>query len=156
MRELCRHPVFTLRLFEKIYWKTACGTLWQSFLKNAGTACGKLDNSLFHKSFYVPRYPGTSVGQVGTNLGHAKLNSVFAIVDVLSRCVEPWDNGTSRDARRRHRIVRIMSVRSKTNFQRLSSSTISLRRACTIRPSRLEVTSILRSPVFSLSGTFGM
>ena len=156
MRELCRHPVFTLRLFEKIYWKTACGTLWQSFLKNAGTACGKLDNSLFHKSFHVPRYPGTSLGQVGTNPGHTKLNPVSATVDILSRCVGPWDNGTSWDARRLHHIVRVMSVRSKMNFQRRSPSTISLRRACTISPSRFEVTSILRSPVFSLSGTFGM
>ena len=47
----------------------------------------------------VPRAAGTSLGQVGTNLRHAGLNPVFAILDLLCRCVGPWDNGTSWDAR---------------------------------------------------------
>ena len=69
MREPCRYPIFTLRLFETFLSKIACGTMWQSFLKNAGTACGKPANLPFYKELFVPRTLGTSLGQVGTRSG---------------------------------------------------------------------------------------
>ena len=88
MREPCRHPIFTLRLFENFLSKIACGTMWQSFLKNAGTACGKRDNCPFRNGFHVPGRLGTSPGLSGTNLGHAKVRPVFAILTISppARC----------------------------------------------------------------------
>ena len=97
VRELCMHPIFTRRLFEKVLLKNACGTMWQLFLKNAGTACGKRRNAPERNGLHVPKWSGTSLGQVGTNLGRFGLNPVFAILHRLSRCVGRWDNGTGWD-----------------------------------------------------------
>ena len=87
----------TRSLVEKDSGKRPCGTMWQSFIKNAGTACGKLDIYPFYNGFHVPGRLGTSLGQVGTDPGHGKLSPVFATVGILSRCVGRWDSGTNWD-----------------------------------------------------------
>ena len=87
-----------MRRFEKVLSKNACGTMWHLFLKNTGTAGGKQDKPFRDSSLRVPETLGTSMGQVGTNLGQSTLNPVSATVDFLSECVGPWDSGTSRDA----------------------------------------------------------
>ena len=69
----------------------------KSFLKIAWDGCGKRDKLRFCNSLHVPNTFGTSLGQVGTNLGQNGLTPVFAILHILSRCVGPWDNGTGRD-----------------------------------------------------------
>ena len=58
--------------------------MWQLFLKNAGTACGKRDNCLFHNGFHVPEHPGTRLGQVGTKAGHGDIYGTCNSLNELS------------------------------------------------------------------------